>query len=293
MPRGGCVVAAGWTTPLDVLYLAAIFDPIFTQSYADGKLVRPLTQESALAACLDITNPLTLLTGHEPLTTLSDLLAKNPSRVIVVFPEGTPSNGRAILRLTPSLASAGEETRVYPVSVRYSPMDIATPIPGWLEVLRFIWRLNSSQSHTIRVRVGGAITAGSRPVFTNNGLGDGGADSGATTTARQAAADRASLATSDSSPATTPNRTPRRGGFESNYFDTLQRSPEQQAVDARPGGDDARAAGVELEQGEQRMLDEVADNLARLGRVKRVDLGVEEKEKFVQAWKGGNRRGKR
>lgn len=39
-----------------------------------------------------------------------------------------------------------------------------------------------------------------------------------------------------------------------------------------------------MSEPEKRLLDAVADALARLGRVKRVGLGAEEKEEFVRAW---------
>lgn len=81
-------------------------------------------------------------------------MAKNPGRIIVVFPEGTTSNGRGVLRLTPSLLSAGPATSIFPISIRYTPSDIVTPIPGWVEALRFYWKLSSRQTHCIRVRVG-------------------------------------------------------------------------------------------------------------------------------------------
>lgn len=35
---------------------------------------------------------------------------------------------------------------------------------------------------------------------------------------------------------------------------------------------------------EKRVLDKVAEALARLGRVKRVGLGVKDKDEFVKAW---------
>ena len=35
---------------------------------------------------------------------------------------------------------------------------------------------------------------------------------------------------------------------------------------------------------EKRVLDKVAEALARLGRVKRVGLGVKDKDEFVRAW---------
>lgn len=41
---------------------------------------------------------------------------------------------------------------------------------------------------------------------------------------------------------------------------------------------------------EKRVLDKVAEALARLGRVKRVGLGVRDKEEFVKAWSKQRRR---
>lgn len=47
--------------------------------------------------------------------------------------------------------------------------------------------------------------------------------------------------------------------------------------------DDAHYLGS-LTKEEKIFLDRVADALARLGRVKRVGLGVKEKQDFVQSW---------
>lgn len=41
---------------------------------------------------------------------------------------------------------------------------------------------------------------------------------------------------------------------------------------------------------ERKVLDKVADALARLGRVKRVGLGIREKSDFVKAWTKQRRR---
>jgi hypothetical protein len=82
-------------------------------------------------------------------------------------------------------------------------------------------------------------------------------------------AGRANSATSSSS-----------GGYESNYFDTLAANSRDENL--RPDEDG-------LVEPERRVLDIVADSLARLGRVKRVGLGVREKAKFVEVWRKGSR----
>lgn len=39
-----------------------------------------------------------------------------------------------------------------------------------------------------------------------------------------------------------------------------------------------------MDSAEKRVLDKVAEALARLGRVKRVGLGVKDKDGFIKAW---------
>ena len=73
--------------------------------------------------------------------------------------------------------------------------------------------------------------------------------------------------------------------MNSNFFDTLDETTNS----VRSGKDDDE----DLSEQEKRVLDAVADALARLGRVKRVGLGVEEKEKFVEAWSKGGKNKKR
>lgn len=257
MPAAGSVVASSHTSPLDILYLATILDPIFTQTYPGSKLVRPISLPAALLSCFS--SPPTRLPPASSkeagqLTTLSALTAKNPSRITVVFPEATPSNGRAILTLTPALLSASPRTKIYPVSLRYTPTDIVTPLPGLIPALHFTWSLLASSTHCIRTRIGAAV---------RNPPAD-------------AVAEQRSSSSSSSGGASNSGRRP-GGGYESNYFDTLQRDS------ADEGEDDG------LLEPERRVLDMVADSLARLGRVKRVGLGAREKARFVEVWRKGSR----
>lgn len=245
LPGPGTIIAASHTSPLDVLYLAAIFDPIFTQSYANSRKVRPLTIESALLSCFT-TTPAPKDGNKSNLPTLTALHRANPSRILVVFPEATTSNSRSILALTPSLLSAAQGTKVFPVSLRYTPNDVVTPLPGWREAAKFAWRLGSRGTHCIRVRISKAKVVGVAG-------GEGGKGSGS--------------------------------GFERNFFDTLQ-------VEGRSSRGEGEDEGEEsLTEVEKKALDAVADDLARLGRVKRVELGVREKAKFVETWE--KRRGSR
>jgi hypothetical protein len=258
MPTAGSVVAASHTSPLDILYLATILDPIFTQSYPGTKLVRPISIQQALLSCF--TAPVLVPPPASELTTLTAITAQNPNRITVVFPEATPSNGRAILTLTPALLSASPRTKIYPVSLRYTPADIVTPLPGLAPALHFVWTLLSSSTHCIRTRIGAVV---------RNPPADAVASSKSSINGAASRAGRANSATSSSS-----------GGYESNYFDTLAANARDE--DMRPDEDG-------LVEPERRVLDMVADSLARLGRVKRVGLGVREKARFVDVWRRGSR----
>ncbi|KAI0598857.1 hypothetical protein F4775DRAFT_591977 [Biscogniauxia sp. FL1348] len=155
-PRERALVAAQFTSPIDALYLAAIFDPVFTLSYPGTRKVQRV---SLFRAVLHALAPPALCPpppAARRLTTLRALVEANPRRVIAVFPEMTATNGKGILPFSPSLLSAPADAPVFPVSMRYTPADITTPVPGaWLA---FLWNLLSKPTHYIRVRVAEAVT---------------------------------------------------------------------------------------------------------------------------------------
>lgn len=225
-------------------------------------MVKEVSLEVALISCFDVQPPPPLNIGTVgEATSLSDIVKQNRGRVIVVFPEATTSNGRSILKLAPSLLSAPKETRIFPVSLRYTPPDVVTPIPGWVEMIKFIWRLNSRPTHCIRVRIGAPVNFNSAPQ----------------STASPDNRSRAKVSGRASNGAV-------RDGYDTNYFDTLDSTPSRKV-----SGDTDTDEQDDMSEAERRLLDVVAETLARLGRVKRVGLGVEEKKGFIDAW---NRRGK-
>jgi 1-acyl-sn-glycerol-3-phosphate acyltransferase len=92
---------------------------------------------------------------------LATLIAEHPQRCIVVFPECTTTNGRGILPFSPSLLTTPPGTKIFPISLRYAPADITTPVPGayW----SFIWNLLSQPTHCIRVRIAEVVYNTSKP----------------------------------------------------------------------------------------------------------------------------------
>ena len=226
-PQDGAILAASNTSPIDPLYLAAIFDPIFTASYPSTRLVRRLSLLEAFVRCFfypEVSPP-----KSAQMVDLETLCAKNPKRYVVVFPECTTSNGRGILPFSPSLLSASPKTKVYPVSLRYTTPDITTPIPH--TYFTFLWNLCSKPTHCIRTRIAEYVT---KPSVTSN-------------------------------------------AGRSSALDSQDVSSEAETL----VGDDTDSS---LTREERAFLDKIAESLARLGRVKRVGLGVKDKQDFIAMW---------
>ncbi|KAK7519238.1 hypothetical protein IWZ03DRAFT_168721 [Phyllosticta citriasiana] len=237
LPSPGTVIASSFTSPLDALYLAAIFDPVFTISYPSTRLVERVNLFRAFLHAL--APPVIQPPPNAKLTNLATLIAQNPDTSIVVLPECTTTNGRGILPFSPSLLTAPARTKIFPVSLRYSPGDVTTPIPQ--TYFDFLWNLCSKPTHCIRVRIAEAV-------FNTSA---GSAKQSATASGR--------------------DLSPRPADYaETNGADSVLL-----------GNGDAHG---ELSAEEQKVLDRVGEDLARLGRVKRVGLGVKEKADFIKTW---------
>jgi hypothetical protein len=232
LPQPGSVIASSFTSPIDCLYLAAIFDPIFTVSYPGTKLVEQLSLFHAIVRALLEPQP-TPARGAR-LVTVAKLLEENPDSSLVVLPECTTTNGRAILPFSPSLLTTPAKTKIFPVNLRYTPADVTTPIPG--AYLSFLWNLCSRPTHCIRVRIAEAVynTAKETPSAKTN-------------------------------------------SYATNFFDEMQMGSSTETLVTSDG------EGVSSE--ERKVLERVAEDLARLGRIKRVGLGIKEKTEFLRQWR--------
>jgi hypothetical protein len=215
--------------------LAAIFDPVFTASYPNTHLVEPISLFGAILGAFK--EPMQTPPANANLVDLPTLVASYPHQAIVVFPECTTTNGRGILKFSPSLLSASTKTKIFPISLRYTAADITTPVPRTYTT--FLWNLLSKPTHCIRVRIAESV---------------------------------------HNSKLTAGEAIPIRD-YTTNSVDTL-------LDDITSGSDtlDGSEEGEPLTAGEKRFLDKVGEALARLGRVKRVGLGVKEKAEFVKAW---------
>lgn len=160
VPVSSNIIASSFTSPIDSLYLATIFDPIFTISYPHTRQVQLISLFGAMLRALS--KPQEYPPKGAKMTDLKTLLAQHPQRVVVVFPECTTTNGGGILPFSPSLLTAPAETKIFPISLRYSPADITTPVPG--QFLTFMWNLLGHHTHCIRVRIAEGVYNTSSPV---------------------------------------------------------------------------------------------------------------------------------
>ena len=231
------MIAANFTSPLDAVYLAAVWDCVFVQSFPHSRRVRKISLFEAITLALSPRQLAGPPGGQdEKLTTIANLLKEYPTRAIAVFPECATTNGKGILPLSPSLLTVPSSTQIFPLSLRYTPVDDTTPVPGGMKVWwSFLWKLLARPTHCIRIRIGEGVV---------NTVGAANGVSGSSE---------------------------HRG--EASGVDLRNRSGEGQDDDGR-----------ELTAEEQRVLDKVAETLARLGRAKRVGLTVEDKKNFVKAW---------
>ncbi|RKF64145.1 putative lysophosphatidic acid:oleoyl-CoA acyltransferase [Erysiphe neolycopersici] len=153
IPGPSDVIASSFTSPIDALYLAAIFDPIFTISYPHTEKVQVVSLFSAIFRALN--KPEEYPPKDAKMTDIKNIVSSNQDRPVVVFPECTTSNGLGILPLSPSLLTVSEKTKIFPLYLRYTPSYITTPIP-WL-YFSFLWNLLATPTHCTCVRVGQAI----------------------------------------------------------------------------------------------------------------------------------------
>lgn len=147
------------------------------------------------------------------------------------------------------MLSAKGDTKIYPVNLRYTPQDVTTPVSG--RYLTWLYQLLSKPSHQMRVRI--AMRVYNSP----------NTDSPAKKTEKAIGS-----------------------GYDSNIFDTPDlRNGAKGGLEWETGMDVTTGETEgEVSAQEQKVLDRVAEDLARLGRVKRVGLDVGDKIAFLKVW---------
>lgn len=153
VPGPSDIIASSFASPIDAVYLAAIFDPIFTISYPHTHQIRVISTVGAIFRAFSMPEEYPARTSK--LIDISTLIANNRQRVIVIFPECTTTNGKGIMPCSPCLLASPDTSKIFPLHLRYNPSDITTPIPG--QYISFLWNLLSRPTHSIRVRIAASM----------------------------------------------------------------------------------------------------------------------------------------
>ncbi|CAJ0748602.1 24838_t:CDS:2, partial [Entrophospora sp. SA101] len=153
------VIICNSTSYVELLYLAFRYDPIFTQIYSSTNELRPISLWKAI-------NQISSYPELEPSSPgiktlefsrlINDDYIKNSKRPIVIFPEGTTSNGKALLKFIPifrdlTLPSIKNIINIHIISVRYDYNNFSPTIP----VGNKLWhlaRLCGEFKNTLKVR---------------------------------------------------------------------------------------------------------------------------------------------
>lgn len=147
------------------------------------------------------------------------------------------------------MLSAKGDTKIYPVNLRYTPQDVTTPVSGGY--VSWLYQLLSKPSHQMRVRI-------ATRVYNSPNI--------------------------DS-----PTKKIEKAigtGYDHNVFDTPDfRNGVNGRLERETGMHvDMNETEGEVSVQEQKVLDRVAEDLARLGRVKRVGLDMGDKIDFLKVW---------
>lgn len=250
LPKPHTVILSSFNSPLDAIYIAAIFDPVFTASYPTTKKVEQITLLTAILRAFSL--PLLSPPKGAALATVATLLRANPTRTVVVFPEATTTNGRGILRFAPSLDTTPKDVAIFPISLRYTPADVTTPIPE--TYLSTLYNLLSRPTHCIRVRIAEAIY--NKPE-------------------KETLVDYGHIEDYHSDIASSESDGEETRLISSSSSDTIT---------------DEKSSPEDKGEKQSRLSEKGGEALARISRSKRLNLGVKEKMKFVEAW-GKNKRG--
>ncbi|EPX70612.1 acyltransferase [Schizosaccharomyces octosporus yFS286] len=149
--QAGDIVAVNSTSPVDVLTVSSLFDCIFVQANSKSSNVLPVSSITAFFSHFSRVN-LMLPPPARDLRPLSEICkdATKNGKVVIVFPEGSTTNGRGLCQLTKCLESAGSTDRIFCLYLRYLPAAITLSVPS---VLTFISSILLTTSFEVRARM--------------------------------------------------------------------------------------------------------------------------------------------
>ncbi|CEG77318.1 hypothetical protein RMATCC62417_12094 [Rhizopus microsporus] len=152
--KDGDVIIANWTSYVDVLYLAYKYQPIFTQIYSDSNSIKKISLWQAIR--LVQTPPESKPSEDDKVYSLKELVSNAKQHgwgPIVIFPEGTTTNGRALLKFHPLLDQVSlDEITFHLVSFKYEYTNMPPTFTVGNLWLHF-YKLCAQFHNTLNVRI--------------------------------------------------------------------------------------------------------------------------------------------
>ncbi|KAL1917629.1 uncharacterized protein VTP21DRAFT_4022 [Calcarisporiella thermophila] len=173
--KPGDVIVANACSYVDLVYLAFRYDPIFTHTFVQTATLRPI---SLLTAILNLTHKPDL----EPPQGSKDLdisklakEAKKLGRPLVIFPEGTTSNGRALLTFVPLFKECTlpvKEFNLYVMAFKYDSQGFS---PSYTvgSLGAHVFKLCSQFTNSLGVKFLPPLESPSSPIFVRQTSNDG------------------------------------------------------------------------------------------------------------------------
>jgi hypothetical protein len=150
-PSHGDVVFCNHASYLDPLYLACAYSPVFVVVRGGGACIPVPCLDAALGALFPERIAKLSVDKAETLAQISANAAKRSSGPVVVFAEGTTTNGKGVLTFGVTAKSVQNQAKVFALGLSYSVTRAETYTVGspWMHV---VGRLASWKS-VIRARV--------------------------------------------------------------------------------------------------------------------------------------------
>ncbi|CAG8436913.1 10110_t:CDS:2 [Scutellospora calospora] len=154
--KRGDVIICNWTSYVEVLYLAFRFDPIFTQIYPSTNTLRPISLWTALklAGSYPEVAPPSSVKTYSLQELVNDATINNWGPIII-FPEGTTSNGRALLKFVPifkGLSLPIKDFSIHVLSIRYEYENFSPTYTVGNKFWHFI-RLCSQYYNVLHIKI--------------------------------------------------------------------------------------------------------------------------------------------
>ncbi|CAI2178118.1 16399_t:CDS:2 [Funneliformis geosporum] len=150
----GDIIVCNWVSYVEIFYLTFRFDPIFTQYYPATNTLRPISLWKAIWNTGSYPNLDPPETETFTLQELVSYAKSKRSRPIVIFPEGTTSNGRALLKFNPIFKDVSipvNDFKIHIFTVRYDFENFSPTYTVGNKFWHFI-RLCSQLINTLQVR---------------------------------------------------------------------------------------------------------------------------------------------